>query len=55
MQFLSVVPFLVPVLKEWLRIPMQIGGEKGGGVQTLHMLSFHDRDRNFQNPGFLGN
>lgn len=31
MQFLSVVPFLVSVLKEWLRIPIQIGGEKGGG------------------------
>lgn len=44
-------------LEEWLRITMQLGGEKRGvsAHPGANFLSFSDRDGNSPNCGFLGN
>lgn len=43
-------------LEEWLRITVQLGGEKRGvsAPPSAKFLSFSDRDGNSPNPSFLG-
>lgn len=56
MQFLSVAPFLVPVFKIGLGSPYSWVGKRGVSAPPgAKFLSFCDRVRNSQNPGFLGN
>lgn len=55
MQLLSVAAFLVPVLKNGLGSPCSWVGKRGVSAPPgAKFLSFYDRERNVQNPGFLG-